>query len=237
MKKIILYHCYVFLIILSFSGCNNCRQGSGNITTMSRPVNSFNSIKIDGSFFVTLRKDTVSKVEVITDENLQSDVLTYVYGNTLTVETNSERCIRKASIMHITISAPSFNKIELRGSGNITGLDTIPGDYLQVVSEGSGDITLTAKAIDINVSIRGSGHTELYGTTASLSEKIDGSGSIQAFGLNASTANANITGSGLIETRVSSTLNASVNGSGNITYAGNPTVSSHVKGSGSVTHQ
>jgi hypothetical protein len=238
MKKIfILHHSYVLLFTLLFTGCDRCENGSGNVISMTRDVPSFSSVKILGSFFVTVKKDSVSKIEVITDDNIQPYVLTYVNGNTLTVETNYKKCIKKSTMMRINISVPQYEKIELRGSGNIAGIDTIEGDHMQISLKGSGNIRVSLKANDLNSDIDGSGHLELYGTSNSMTESIDGSGFIEAFGLSANTANAHISGSGLIQTHVMNSLNATVKGSGNITYSGNPVVNSSVDGSGYIGHQ
>jgi hypothetical protein len=238
MKKIfILHYSYVLLFTLIFSACNHCEDGSGNVISMTRNVPSFSSVKIIGSFFVTVKKDSVSKVEVITDDNIQPYVLTYVDGKTLTVETNYRKCIKKSTIMRINISVPLYEKIELRGSGNIAGIDTIKGDHMQISLKGSGNIRAILKANNLNADIDGSGHIELYGTTNSMTESVDGSGFIEAFGLSTNTANAHVSGSGLIQTHVVSSLNATVEGSGNITYAGNPVVNSSIDGSGSISRR
>jgi hypothetical protein len=204
---------------------------------MSRNVPSFSSVKIIGSFFVTVKKDSVSKVEIITDDNIQPYVLTYVNGNTLTVETNYRKCIKKSTLMHINISAPLYEKIELTGSGNIMGADTIRGDQMQIVLDGSGNISLTAKANDFNSKINGSGHLALYGSANTITETINGSGFIEGFGFAANTVNAHISGSGLIETNALSSLNARITGSGNISYSGNPAVNSSIDGSGSISRR
>jgi hypothetical protein len=235
--KIILYYSYVILCVLLFTECNRCKDGSGNVTTMNRNVTSFSSVKIEGGLTVSIKNDSVSKVEVITDDNIQPYILTYVNGNTLTVETNYRKCIKKSTMMHINISAPLYEKIELRGSGNVMGSDTIKGDQMRIVLDGSGNISLTAAANDLNAKINGSGHLELYGTANSMTETINGSGSIEGFGFAANTAHAHISGSGLIETNAVSSLNATIKGSGNISYSGNPVVKSNVDGSGSVSRR
>jgi hypothetical protein len=238
MKKIfILHYSYVLLITLIFTGCNRCEDGSGNVISMTRNVPSFSSVKILGSFFVTVKKDSISKIEVITDDNIQPYVLTYVNGNTLTVETNYRKCVKKSTIMRINISVPLYEKIELRGSGNIAGIDTIEGDHMQISLEGSGNIRMILKANNLNADIDGSGHMELYGTSNTMTESVDGSGFIEAFGLSTNTANAHVSGSGLIQIHVVNSLNATVEGSGNITYTGNPLVNSSVDGSGYIGHQ
>lgn len=144
--------------------------------------------------------------------------------------------------------------IVMSGSGNIKGLgdflingltkikNTGSGDLTmhfttgQVNSDhsGDGDLNLDYEASESTMKLGGSGNYNLTGFSPTQTITHSGSGDYRAFYVYSSLTNANLSGSGNIECRVSSQLNATLSGSGDILYKGSPVITSNITGSGSL---
>ena len=94
-------------------------------------------------------------------------------------------------------------------------LDGLDARRVEVRIEGSGDVTLSGRADQLDV-------------------RVAGSGNAHTFDLDVGAVTAEIAGSGNVETSVTDRLDARIAGSGDVVYRGDPRVSSQVLGSGDV---
>ncbi|KAA6308811.1 hypothetical protein EZS27_039590, partial [termite gut metagenome] len=146
--------------------------------------------------------------------------------------------------LEVRVFAPSLDKMEITGSGDITiasGLKTDKDLSMSIVGSGdinglnircaqlslsvtgSGDIELNhITAENTQARVTGSGDIELSGTTQSADYTVSGSGDIDAVKLEANNVLASVTGSGDISCHAVSALKAHRSGSGSISYRGNP---------------
>jgi hypothetical protein len=233
MKKILINWIAIFVLALSVCSCHI--KGSGDVIKQGRTVPSFNSLRVDGSYNVHLKQDSIFKLEIEADDNFLSHIETDVSGNTLKIHNKGRRNFKHITKLDIYISAPSYEKIELRGSGGIQGVNVINSGSLECIITGSGNMDFNTQSSNLNLTITGSGNIKMIGNTEHLTTNISGSGNIEAFNLFAKTADAKVSGSGDININVQNSLNARVSGSGNITYMGNPTVDKSITGSGNIS--
>lgn len=203
--------------LLAAAGCNNSFgtgiRGSGTSKTESRTVPTYTNIETHGAFDVIVTTGPTPSLTVEADDNLLPIIRTQVSGNTLTVDSTASYSTNSRLVIRIT--HPAVKAITINGSGT-TSLTNLDSDTLKLAIHGSGDITATGKVDTVTLSI-------------------NGSGDIHAQNLAAKSATATISGSGSIDTAVSTSINATINGSGSITYHGTPAqVSSAIHGSGSI---
>jgi hypothetical protein len=146
------------------------------------------------------------------DDNLVGRVTTVVRAGRLVID-NTSNFTTKAP-MHVAVSAPSIDAIELSGAGTVT-VDGVTGAKFS--AELAGDGTLVAS-----------------GTVQRVTAVIAGAGTLDLHDLLATDATAQLAGTGSIRVHATSTLDASLTGTGTILYRGDPTVTMRNTGTGTV---
>ena len=246
------------LLLLSLYSCDEnsihpCERGVGAVVSEVRSVSNFSKIRLDVPGDLYIRRDSVFRLEISGQANILNEITTEVRGDLL--EIDSRHCLRSHKTIRIDLSLPTTTALEVRGSGNVFGLDRFEADALNLLVkgsgsiefeadvrrldidiDGSGNITLDAQAEEIETDINGSGDLFLSGSTLRHLIDINGSGDVFAFQTPTSESTIRITGSGDCEVRVSDQLNVTIRGSGNVRYKGNPSVSANITGSGRLTN-
>jgi hypothetical protein len=226
--------------ILLYS-CNYIRgekvRGNGNLITQDRNPGNFSGVKASGSFDVHITSGA-NQLKIEAEDNILPYIETVVENNTLKISTKDGYWLQPKRDVTIYVAAPNFHSVEVHGSGNIIGDNTInSNNSLNVSIDGSGDIRMAVHSPNVHARISGSGNIRLSGETTVFDSEIHGSGDIRAFDMKASESKVEIGGSGSAEVVAENKLNVEVNGSGDVRYKGNPQVSSNIRGSGSVVRR
>ncbi len=226
--------------ILLYS-CNYIRgervRGNGNVITQDRTPGSFSGVMASGSFDVHITSGA-NQLKIEAEDNILPYIETIVENNTLKISTKEGYWLKPKRDITIYVAALDFQNVEVHGSGNIIGDNTInSNNSLDVEIHGSGDIRMDVHAPKVQASINGSGSIRLGGETTLFDGEINGSGDIKAFDMKAAESKVEIGGSGSAEVAAANKLNVEVNGSGDVRYKGNPQVSSNIRGSGSVVRR
>jgi hypothetical protein len=201
--------------IFGGSSGSTAEKGSGIAATEIRDVASFGGVELAGSNNVTIRVGEKQAVVVHADDNLLDRVMTEVHADNLVIG-NTPGSFTTGSPMSVEVSVPSLTAVSLTGSGNIS-VSGIDADDLTVLLSGSGVLSGSGTATQLDVTLTGSGEAQLEQVIAS---------DVQAL----------VSGSGQILVTATRSLDAAVPGSGQIVYGGNPeAVTESVTGSGAIT--
>ena len=187
---------------------------SGPQSSKTVQLTGFHKVKSKGSADLTITVGGKESITVEGSENRVKSLTTTVEDGTLVLDEKSQGIFGGNGRLHVTITVPSLDGLEIDGSGDaeVTG---VKGDTFTVSINGSGDVTVS-------------------GDVKSATLAIHGSGDVDAKGLKAKQAGVSIAGSGNINVAASDTLEVSLAGSGDITYYGDPKVTQSVTGSGDV---
>lgn len=248
----------IILAIIISLGTSSCRKGvfvagNKNVTTQKRDLRSFSKLANDGSFEVTIIRDTASYVIIEAESNIIPYIETSVNNGALIIDTREMISARRP--MKLTVYTPEIEAMELNGSGSIYS-EAFVSESFSVVVNGSGNITATSTCIDaylrmngsgnlttnlftenLDAEIHGSGSIKLYGEGVHSKMGIYGSGDINYFDYTQKYCSAKSDGSGSIYVKVSEVLDAKILGSGSVYYRGNPVVNAEINGSGNVVKQ
>jgi len=210
------------------------KVGSGVLTTTTRNVSDFTELEVDGKFDVYVHIDDNPRVEITTDDNMLSEVQTFVSEGELQIEMSDDYYRFKFTKMEVHIYNNTYSSLDF--DGNITAyvVDTIFTPSLKLEHEGSGNSEVKFSGDNISMKVNGTGNIQASGSSLSSKVEINGSGKIDALDLPASNVIAEIDGSGKIYVNAIEQLTAKINGSGSIKYIGSPTVNSSINGSGSI---
>lgn len=160
---------FVFLGFVTFYGClgvNICSEGSGIITREKRAVQEFKTISINLSGNVFFYQNENPKIEIETDDNLHSFIISEVSDSVLILDCDRSICPRK---LNIYISNPFLEGLEINSSSDFFAQNTISSSQFFIQINGSSNIQIDSITTNrINTQINGSGDISLGGASDSL---------------------------------------------------------------------
>jgi hypothetical protein len=215
-------------------GNGNQTKGSGNIVSVSRTVSGIKGVDLEVPAEVTLIQGTTESVLLETDDNIAPLVETVVERGQLAIRLVNRRDGIQTKNLRITVTAPTFGKLSIGGSGSIKAQALQLASLVSSIS-GSGDIQINNLNVgQLDISVAGSGDFQASGQADSVEVNIAGSGDVRLPKLSSKRVAISIAGSGDAVVWARESLSVSVAGSGDVQYYGDPTLSKSMAGSGSV---
>ncbi len=169
-------------------------EGIGAITTQILQVDEFSKISTEGVDNVNIFYGPVQEVSVTGHTNIINRIQTEVSNGTWYIELERGNYGDYELTYNLTI--PTIEGVRNTGSGNVTVLDPISVDQMEISLIGTGGFfgfPLTASQCEVDIS--GSGNCEITVNTE-LDVVIDGSGSVYYKG--SPVIHENIAGSGRV---------------------------------------
>jgi len=220
-----------------------------------RTLPAFNSVNIQGGFWVELISGESEKIEIsstkidsekiVTKINKQGELIVRVkgkfnlYQSIKYMDDNNESWGVEGRIK-LRITYQQLNSLTRSGSGWAKVSQPLIGERLSLRNSGSGDIFVEEfRGNYLEASGSGSGKIIVAKGSAERQElSISGSGKIDNIGLSSEHTECSVSGSGQVFVQVSRRLEASVSGTGQVRYVGKPTnLESSVSGSGTIQQQ
>lgn len=229
---------FILTTLLTSCGLLCDIKGDGNMVTSERALtSSFTAVRLESDAHVFIIADTIQRVVVFADDNIEERILTSVENNTLVIRVDENQSICNAT-MEIRVYTPAVIQIlQNTSSGKIKTSQTLVQPYLSLKNSGSGIIEISADLDLLSILNTATGKISAQG----ISEKLDitntGSGETDCFDLVAQMTDVVSTGSGHSKVNVLDTLNVTLTGSGNVYYKGSPVTNITDTGSGSVIQQ
>jgi hypothetical protein len=215
----------ILVAILAFTlvGCSNAAtpaqreaiEGSGVLTTETRPVSGFTQIVLAGPGSAKVVFGDSDALVIEAEDNLLPYLTAAVSGSRLTLGTKPNTDLHPSRPIRYTITVRDLDGITISGSAN-ADIPQVGVDRLEFELSGSGTIT-AAGAVD------------------ELVAELSGSGSVLTGDLQALAADVSLPGSGTLVVWATQRLHITLGGSGNVNYYGHPLdFQQEVHGSGSV---
>lgn len=224
------------LTILTLSNCTGQGRtisGNGQKGQEERPVGHFEELTVAGSMHVYITEGPAKEARIEAESNLIPYLELKKDGDELTVKFKNNVNIKNHLPVNVYLNAPNINELNMVGSGEITGQNTLSDeDEIQVKTVGSGNIKVQVNAPETDAKITGSGDINISGKTRKTEIDVLGSGNFNGKDLKSEQVEIKIAGSGDAWIYASINLNAKILGSGNVHYGGNPQIESKIAGSG-----
>lgn len=192
---------------------DDCLRGTGDVITENRDLGDFTDIQNAIPANVFIEQGPLEAVRIEAPSNILEEINTTVDNNLLNIRIN--KCIENLEGVNIFVTIPQINRLVQAGVGNMTTVNEINVNELDVILTGVGNFNLQGFANDVIIAL-------------------DGVGDIEAFSLNTDICEIDITGVGNVEVSVNDELDVTITGAGFVYYKGNPTVTSTITGDGSV---
>ena len=226
-----------FLVSIALTACIRPKiEGNYHVVSSNRNISAFSEIVSESDCEVYYYYDSLYNVTVEAEENILPYIESSVHGNSLVIKKSNFKRIETHFPIKVFVSSPYISNVILSGSGSIS-IDSLKTNNLNILLQGSGNISATTYTQFIKTIITGSGNITLNGNTSSGECNISGSGEINAYNIVQDTCYTSISGSGSMYINVVDYLNANISGSRRIYYIGSPVVYSNINGSGKIIHK
>jgi hypothetical protein len=198
-------------------------NGNGQMGKTELQTESFDRIRVKGTFCVALVPGNEKTITLEGDENIIKAITAEVENGRLTIATKDDQPIKPSKGTEIKIRVPfgKLTEVTLVGSGCITSKKTITNNIKATV-EGCGSITLTSNCISAEANVLGPGCITIKGQTVDFNCRVIGSGNIKAETLNADIVKATVSGTGNIDVKSNKAITGRISGAGKIAYTGEP---------------
>ncbi len=188
---------YVFLIFLliSCSKPSSCVESTGSSVSKEFSVANFEKIKVYNGIELIIKQGTTQKVEVVTGENLISDIEVKVESGML-ILTDKTTCnwVREYGQTKIYVTSPNITDVISKTEKNISsnGILTYPIFRMQSLDlsdgAGTGDFSIQINNNQVVIESNNVANFYLSGTTDNLvSNFYEGQGRVEATSLIANT--------------------------------------------------
>jgi hypothetical protein len=207
----------VVAFALSLSACDDEARPAGPISSETRPVDSFDSIDMEGAARLEVTIGKQESVVIEGRERMIARVETDVRGDTLYIESKPKDWFissgRPRIIIKVTV--PRLDSLNVEG-GNDVRLEGFAGG-------------------DSRIKVAGATHIEAQGHLDELEVRMSGAGHGDFSKLVADEAEVTVDGVGSIVVHPKDTLDATMNGVGAIFYTGSPReVNTRMNGLGTI---
>jgi hypothetical protein len=223
-----------------FSSCHYINEkkigGNGNIKKETRTADSFSGVDVSGAIELIIVQDSIRKIEIETDENLQQYIDVRTVGNELIIETKDGYNLESSHRVKAYVSSPVFNSISVSGACTVKSSNQISSDSpLRISISGASRVQLDARNPEIDGDLSGASELTLRGQARDVTLEASGSSQIEAFDLMAENAFVDLSGASNANVFASVKLRADASGASGVRYRGNaPSVQSDVSGAGFV---
>jgi len=231
MKKNLIPLLVVSLMIsLLFTSCFPGIRGNGNVVKNERQVGMFESISASAGIEVVLIQDSVLKVVVEADDNLQDNIKTEVSNGELKIY--PEKRIRSSKAKKVFVTFKTIHSLDASSGSVIKTQSDLKLLSFDLSASSGAKIDLVLVVNDLTVEGNSGGDIDLSGSADNLS--VDGSSgvNIKASDLQSKTCNAGASSGATLKIYVSEKIIAKSSSGGNIRVAGNPTERNIEKSSG-----
>lgn len=227
--RIVLFMAFLISSLL-LASCLFGIRGSGKVVKSERQVEQFESISASAGIEVILLQDSVMKVVVEADDNLQPIIKTEVSNGELRIF--PQRPIRHALVKRVLVTFKTLHSVEASSGSDIKSKMELKLQLLNLSASSGASINL--KLLVNRLSLEGSsgGNIDLSGSVESLD--VDGSSgaNIRTSEIQSRTVNAGASSGSNLKIFASEKIVAKASSGGDISVEGNPKERNIEKSSG-----
>jgi len=219
----------LMISVLSTS-CFHGIKGDGNVVKNVRQVGSFETISASAGIEVILSPDSVIKVVVEADSNLQDIIKTKVSNGELRIY--PEKRIRSCKMKKVFVTFRTIHSLNASSGSEIKSKYELKLLSLDLSASSGAKINLNLVVNDLTIEGSSGGDIDLSGSADNMS--VDGSSgvNIKASELQSKTCNAGASSGATLRISVSEKIIAKASSGGSIKVNGNPKERNIEKSSG-----
>ena len=218
-KTSLILVCFLF-ISLFFTSCFYGIKGNGKVVKSERQVENFESIDVSAGLELVLIQDSVIKVVVEADENLQEIIKTEVSHRKLRIY--PETGIRHASSKKVFVTFKTISSLHASSGSEVKSKMELKMSSIDISVSSGADIELALSASKIKVDGNSGANVDISGSVENLD--VDGSSgvNINVSDLKSVDCNAGASSGANLKVMVTGKLSAKASSGGQIKVSGDP---------------
>jgi hypothetical protein len=141
-KTILLVFLSVFSISCQFKGI----EGSGNVTTENRSINSsFKSIEVEKALEVVVEQSDITSLTVIADDNLQKHIITKVTNGILHISSDINN-YHNVKSKKVIVKMPIIEGIQVSSAAYLQSRNTLKSNTISINSSSGAKVEVSVEA-------------------------------------------------------------------------------------------
>jgi hypothetical protein len=203
-----------------FTSCFWGIRGNGKIVKSQREAKNFNSIKISSGLDLILTQDTLEKVLVESDENLQKIIRTEVSGGELKIYTTQS--IFNASRSKIHVNFKNLKEVHASSGSDVKCTSKLNFQDFKVEASSGADIDLSVSCTNLKVENSSGSDVSLSGNAIKLIVDSSSGSDVNAEKMESETCSADASSGSDVKISVSKRIQAHASSGADITVVGKP---------------
>ena len=229
-KKLFVILSASLLICVFFSSCLYGIKGSGKVVRNERHVGDFGAISASAGLEVILTQDSVVKVVVEADDNLQEIIKTEVTNGELKIYPKQRISWCEAKRVYVTFK--SIHAAEVSSGAELKSKKELKMDAFQLTASSGANINLSLAVKNLNVDASSGGNILLSGSAENFEVEGSSGANIKAKELQSKSCNAGASSGANLRVMVTEKVHAQASSGGNIKISGDPKERNVEKSSG-----
>jgi hypothetical protein len=210
----------MILISQLFTSCLYGIRGNGKTIKSEREARNFHSIKISSGLYLILTQDTLEKVIVETDENLQNIIKTEVSDGVLKIYPKER--IFNSSRSKIYVTVKHLAEVEASSGSDVNSTTMLNLQDLKVVASSGADIKLILSCSNLEADNSSGSDILLSGKTGKLIIESSSGSDVNADKMNSETCSVSASSGSDVKVSVSKKIEAHASSGSDIIVNGNP---------------
>jgi hypothetical protein len=211
---------FSLIVCLTMCNCNVQfgNSGSGKIIEQERKLPEFSGIEVGGGIDLYITQGDTQKVLVVTDANIQSQIITKVENNILVI--NTENWLVHASTLKVLVTVKDIKSLSASGGTDVYTEKQFIAGNIKIKISGGSDVKLNLKAIEITGSLSGGSDLFLKGAAGYIQIDASGGSDCKAYELTVAKAKVSASGGSDVFITVDEELDARASGGSDVLYRG-----------------
>lgn len=220
----------MILISQSFSSCIYGIRGNGKVVKSERQISNINSISVSSGIDLILAQDSLEKVLVEADENLQKILKTEISNGRLKIYSSEH--IQNARAMKVYVTIKNISSLEASSGSDVKSGSMLNLTTLKLSASSGSDVKLALSCNDLQTESSSGSDISLSGKTGQLSVQSSSGSDVNAEKLNSETCSVRASSGSDVKVAVSKKINAHASSGADIRVIGNPVERDIEKSSG-----
>lgn len=220
----------LFIISQSFLSCIYGIKGNGKVIKSERQVVDIKSISVSNGIDLILTQDSLEKLSVEADENLQKIIKTEVTDGELKIYTSEQ--IYRAKSMKVLLTMKSINSLKVSSGADVHCGSTLDLKFIKVSASSGAEIKLTISCSEIQAKTSSGSDISLTGKSNKLIIHSSSGSEVDAEMLYTESCSVEASSGSHVKVSVTKKIEAHASSGSDIHVTGNPTERDIEKSSG-----
>lgn len=208
-------------------------RGSGIFISEELALEDFHSVSMCTAGLVTIEQGNEQKVSITVDDNIREHIVLSVVNEELIISVAPNVRLTRFDLK-IEVILKDIETLTTNSAGSIIGKSPFEADYVALIINSAGNISLDIKAEEIVSVLNSAGSLMLSGETPRHYAQVSSAGNMLAFDLKTDTTIIMLNSAGNAQVSALQLLDITINSCGSVYYKGTPKIVQRINSIGQV---